>query len=501
MFDKEFYPTPVEVIEMMTTGIDLHGKTVLEPSAGSGYIVDYCIGHGANVLACEKHPDLQKIVGTKCHLIKSDFFDVVAEEVSHIDMIIMNPPFSNADEHIQHAFNISPEGCEIIAICNAETIKNRYSVRRSVLGELIEKNGFWRNLGSVFSNAERETDVDVALIKIIKPRTGDTEFKDYYFDLNDDQENVVNVSGIVKHNEIREIVDRYVGAVKMFDSVIEASARINSVIDPISSGLGILFGAYRSNERNYTPITRDTFKKELQKSAWKSVFDKFNMDKYVTKSVMSDINKFVEQQQHVPFTMANIYKMVEMIFGTHAGRMDRVLVEAFDRICSLSADNSEAGEKWKTNSNYKVNRRFIDTWICEYDTRWPSHHVKIRYRSSTNCVDDVIKALCHITGKDFDRIIYKYSKNEKGEEVKTYNNLNSFFNYNNVAWGEWVQWNDFFRVRGYKKGTMHFEFVDENVWMEFNRRVAKIKGWAIPQKTNSKTKGTERTKKSGVEVY
>ena len=65
MFDKEFYPTPVDVIEMMTTGIDLHGKTVLEPSAGSGSIVDYCIGHGANVLACEKHTDLQKIVGTK----------------------------------------------------------------------------------------------------------------------------------------------------------------------------------------------------------------------------------------------------------------------------------------------------------------------------------------------------------------------------------------------------------------------------------------------------
>jgi hypothetical protein len=39
-----------------------------------------------------------------------------------------------------------------------------------------------------------------------------------------------------------------------------------------------------------------------------------------------------------------------------------------------------------------------------------------------------------------------------------------------------------FRLRGYKKGTMHFEFVDENVWMEFNRRVAKIKGWVIPQK-------------------
>jgi len=79
--------------------------------------------------------------------------------------------------------------------------------------------------------------------------------------------------------------------------------------------------------------------------------------------------------------------------------------------------------------------------------------------------------------------------------------LYNFFSDSKTPWGEWVQWNEFFRVRGYKKGTMHFEFVDENVWMEFNRRVAKIKGWAIPQKTNGKTKGTERTKKSGVVIY
>jgi hypothetical protein len=37
--------------------------------------------------------------------------------------------------------------------------------------------------------------------------------------------------------------------------------------------------------------------------------------------------------------------------------------------------------------------------------------------------------------------------------------------------------------------------------MEFNRRVAKIKGWALPKNTDTKTKGTERTRKTGVEIY
>ncbi|MDR2888097.1 MAG: DUF4942 domain-containing protein [Bacteroidales bacterium] len=44
-----------------------------------------------------------------------------------------------------------------------------------------------------------------------------------------------------------------------------------------------------------------------------------------------------------------------------------------------------------------------------------------------------------------------------------------------MEWGQWYEWG-FFRIRGYKKGTMHFEFTDENVWELFNRRVAETKG-------------------------
>ena len=88
MFDKEFYPTPDSVIEMMISDLDVSGKTVLEPSAGSGNIVDFVKKLGAEVIACERHSDLQMIVSQKCRLIKSDFFDVTSEEISHIDFII-----------------------------------------------------------------------------------------------------------------------------------------------------------------------------------------------------------------------------------------------------------------------------------------------------------------------------------------------------------------------------------------------------------------------------
>ena len=41
MFNSEFYPTPAEVIEIMLQGETIENKTILEPSAGKGDIVDY----------------------------------------------------------------------------------------------------------------------------------------------------------------------------------------------------------------------------------------------------------------------------------------------------------------------------------------------------------------------------------------------------------------------------------------------------------------------------
>ena len=36
--------------------------------------------------------------------------------------------------------------------------------------------------------------------------------------------------------------------------------------------------------------------------------------------------------------------------------------------------------------------------------------------------------------------------------------------------------------------TMHFEFLDEDVWYKFNYEVAKQRGWALPKKTVSRQK-------------
>lgn len=80
MFNKDFFPTPYHVIHEMLNGYDLTGKVILEPSAGKGDIVDFCIGSGAaNIIACEIVPELMQILNSKCKVIAEDFLTVTSE--------------------------------------------------------------------------------------------------------------------------------------------------------------------------------------------------------------------------------------------------------------------------------------------------------------------------------------------------------------------------------------------------------------------------------------
>ena len=112
--NPDFYPTPNEVISQMLLGEDVMGKVVLEPSAGSGNIVKFLKRNGVReVIACEKDAHCRMLLNGLCNIIADDFLTVTPEQVSHVNYIVMNPPFSRGAEHILHAWEIAPPGCKI----------------------------------------------------------------------------------------------------------------------------------------------------------------------------------------------------------------------------------------------------------------------------------------------------------------------------------------------------------------------------------------------------
>ena len=191
MFNPDFYPTPPEVAAEMLDPIDLRGRTVLEPSAGSGNLVQACLERGAaEVLAVEPEPKLRAILAAvpSCLTIGNDFLQLQAHQVSHIDAVVMNPPFSADEAHILHAWEIAPPGCEIVALCNWNTVNDYNSTAKQVqLRKLIEGYGSKESLGECFSTAERPTRVVVGLVRLTKPgsRAGGDEFDGFFLGPDD----------------------------------------------------------------------------------------------------------------------------------------------------------------------------------------------------------------------------------------------------------------------------------------------------------------------------
>jgi hypothetical protein len=272
--------------------------------------------------------------------------------------------------------------------------------------------------------------------------------------------------GIMSYNAVRDIVNRYVQAVKIYSELLTVKSRLNKTTDSF----------FRNDIGISVSLSYEDYKKELQKAGWSHILDKMNLTKYTTRGVREDINKFVEDQKKVPFTMRNIYHMIDMVIQTAGQRMDKAILEAFDRVTSHHHDNRHNIKGWKTNSHYLVGKKFILPSQISPATSYGytnSYYTSLNH-SYDGTIPDFEKALCYVNSEKYEESEYINGKLEKSG-IKT---VNSSINRN--TYGEWYE-SHFFKYKGYKNGNMHFEFKDEKVWERFNFRVAQLKGFPLPE--------------------
>jgi hypothetical protein len=75
------------------------------------------------------------------------------------------------------------------------------------------------------------------------------------------------------------------------------------------------------------------------------------------------------------------------------------------------------------------------------------------------------KVICNLTGFDYNN-------------TRSLSQFADSFKYLNP--NQWYE-NGFFRFKGFKKGTIHIEFIDTKIWEQLNRAYAKIKGQVLPE--------------------
>lgn len=464
IFAADFYPTPPEVAGEMLDALDLRGKVILEPSAGSGNLVRACLERGAaEVFWVEREQELRAILRSiqgATGLIQrrvgsdDDFLAVTAEQVSHVDLIVMNPPFSHASSHILHAWELLPPGGAIVALCNWATVSpNAHWRRERELANLIEAYGTAVNLGAAFSKAERTTDCEVGMVRLNKPGGRADEFQGFYLGPDEIE---AQGQGLIPYRRSRDLVNRYVEACKLFDQQVETGIRMNQVLDGL---FGKTLGMQVTMEG--AAVTRNRFRKELAKDAWGHVFKEFLPQHMATSQLSKDINLFVERQSQIPFTERNLFRMLQVVAGTHEQRIDRAVEEVIDKLTRHTRDNRWNVPGWATNAPAMLNKKMIFPYMAE--RCWSGRMVQLRYGSDLTEARDLIKALCWLTGRDY-------------EEVKEPADGQTRFEP-----GVWLDWG-FFEFRAYLKGTVHLRFKNLEDWATINRRYARIKGLVLPEK-------------------
>lgn len=181
--NKDLYPTPQNMIDKMLCDLDFSMiRSILEPSAGNGNIVEalkkkeeshnkyWGKNYQFDIDCIEADQNLQHILkGKNFRVVYNDF--LTYNTMKEYQLIVMNPPFSNGCKHLLKALEMQERnGGAVVCLLNAETLKNPCTNDRLVLKrKLTEYNAKIEFIQDSFLDAERKTDVEIALVKVQLP--------------------------------------------------------------------------------------------------------------------------------------------------------------------------------------------------------------------------------------------------------------------------------------------------------------------------------------------
>jgi hypothetical protein len=462
MFDKNFFPTPEEVIKKMlepyynesSFEYETSGKLILEPSAGKGDILEELCKYRTkeNVYCIEKNPDLQKILTGKGYkLIADDFLEFECEH--DFNLIVMNPPFDEGDKHLLKAWEIMNNG-DIVCLLNAETIRNPYNKTRQLLATIIKDNGgSVEELGNCFSTAERKTDVEVVLVRLTKKAErkafdfGTMESENLEFDEDLGSE-------IATGDTIGNIVLHYEEAKKDFKEALQKMDKMNQSMKFLTGEYGM--DVYKEMDSYGSPHNKyHSFLDNVKVQIWNNIIKQLNIEKYMTSKVREDFDRKVREMGNMAINEANIKNVVMAVIQNSGNILEDGIVEVFDIFTKYYKENRVHVEGWKTNDSWKVNRKIILPYVIKAESY--NSHYRAEYSAKFS---DIEKCLCYISGIQYDHITH----------------LNTWIEQVAIGDSSWHN-SRFFEFRCYKKGTIHLKFKDEWLWKEFNMRATKGKNW------------------------
>jgi len=476
----QFYPTPKALAEKAWAKFKNRSFVrVLEPSAGEGHLLSPAAGDGQ---VSAERIDCIEIDITKHDILRKKGFNVVGIDFMRFQgpgaiysHIIMNPPFAYGAQHVLKAWDLLCDG-EIVAILNAETVRNPFSKEREMLAHLIEKHGSVEFIEGAFSgtDAQRKTHVDVALVYLRKESSFDSDLVgDIMQGLKIDTD--LDTSCFVEQNElaipanlVENAVLRFNAAVKAMRESVLAEARAAKYAALIGKTIEQLNSEMTNNESSLMWVREELHKRysDLKNRAWTSIIRSTEVMARLSSSTQKRIESEFEKIKKLEFSVPNIYGFLAGLVAKQKEIQISMACDVFDLITRYHTENTVYYMGWKSNDAHRTCGMRIKT------TRFviPGHATEPWQRNlpwdSIQMLSDFDKVFAMLDGKTAPDISLVHVFTKKFNELRSGSRVTS----------------SYFDVRYYpKRGTIHFFPRDKKLIDRLNRLVGRHRSWLPPE--------------------
>lgn len=401
------------------------------------------------------------------HIVHDDF--LTYQPYKTYDLIVMNPPFSSGDKHLLKALKIQENGGCIVCLLNAETIRNPYTESRRALVKALRKYEAQIDfIDSAFSAAERQTDVEIALIKVSIPKA--KEESDIY---NRFKQAEMLEDEFATSTEL-EVSDYIKAAVSHFNVEVKAGLELirqyralvpymlKDFKDEKSSPILRLTN---STDRGYDSVSINSYLKDVRLKYWRTLLSNPKFVGKLTSKLQQEYRSRVDKLADYDFTEFNIKTLsAEMGAQVKQGIEDEIIA-MFDRLTEEHCYYKECSKNrhyfdgWKTNKAHKIDKKVIIPCYNVF-SEWDGTP---RTYNARGVLEDIERILNFLDGNmtrevDFWKTIeYHFSRKEtKNIELK------------------------YFKATFYKKGTVHLVFTCPELIERFNIFAAQHKKWLPP---------------------
>ena len=491
--NADFYPTPDALAARMVDMIDTKRvHFVLEPSAGKGDLVDKLKSkmrydgysnitgnHGSDVeIDCiEQDGNLQNLLkGAGKRLIFDDFLKF--ETLKKYDLILMNPPFSEGDKHLLKALEMMKNGGQVVCLLNAETLKNPYTNIRKVLNQKLAQLGAEiKYLDGAFTQAERVTNVEVALIYVDIPAREPVSL------ILESLEKASEM-GIADFTADKEITFYELLKRMVYQFNLEAKAGIKLINEYCRLQPYLMNRLDTSKDKYAKPIFEIRFDdkdwysgraanmvnqylKKLRYKYWYALGDNPNFRAQLTSNLANIYYQKLLELSDYDFNLHNIEQVNKELQSRMTAAVEDTILALFDELSDKYSWYPECTKNihyyngWRTNIAHMINKKVIiplqttDSWDNEID---------LTKYSTVRKINDIEKVMDYLNdGRvapyiSIDRVLQtaKYDGQTRNIESK------------------------YFTLTFYKKGTVHLTFKNAELLKKFNIFGSQKKAWLPP---------------------